>query len=386
MSGGRPRPGLSQWVEVSRGAIVRNLAQFRARIGPAPKLLAVVKANAYGHGLLEVSRVALGAGADWLGVNSVEEGAALRRAGIRAPVLVLGFVPLGALEEAVARDLRLTVYNAATLDRLAAAGRRLGKKARVHIKVETGTHRQGVPAAELLAFARRIRRRPELVLEGLSSHFANIEDTTDHSVPRRQLAAFEAALGGLAKAGIAVPVRHMSCTAAAILFPRTHFDLVRVGIGLYGLWPSKETYLSCALDRRELLTLEPALSWKARVAQVKRVAKGAAVGYGCTFRTTRRTTLAVLPVGYADGYDRGLSNAASVLVRGQRAPLRGRVAMNFIAADVTDIPGAEAEDEAVLIGAGGRERITAEQLAGLAGTIAYEIVARISPFVPRIVV
>ena len=386
MKGGVGRAGLAQWVEVSRKALTRNVSQFRRRVGSGRKLLAVVKANAYGHGILEVSRIAIGAGADWLGVNSLEEGIELRRAGVRAPILVLGYVPLGRLGDAVARELRLTVYNKASVDGLAAACRRLKKKARVHVKVETGTNRQGVLEGELPAFARSIQRRPGLVLEGLSSHFANIEDTTDHSFPQRQLAAFERSVRGLEKAGIEVPITHMSCTAATILFPETYFDMVRVGIGLYGLWPSKETYLSCALDKRESLTLEPVLTWKARIAQVKRIAKGGAVGYGCTFRATRRTTLAVIPVGYYDGYDRGLSNTAYVLVRGQRAPLRGRVAMNFSTADVTDIPGVGIEDEVVLIGAGGRERITAEQLAALAGTISYEIVARINPLVPRIVV
>lgn len=386
MKGGGGRAGLAQWVEVSRKALTRNVSQFRRRVGSGRKLLAVVKANAYGHGILEVSRIAIGAGADWLGVNSLEEGIELRRAGVRAPILVLGYVPLGRLGDAVARGLRLTVYNKASVDGLAAACRRLKKKARVHVKVETGTNRQGVVEGELPAFARSIQRRPGLVLEGLSSHFANIEDTTDHSFPQRQLAAFERSVRGLEKAGIEVPIKHMSCTAATILFPETYFDMVRVGIGLYGLWPSKETYLSCALDKRESLTLEPVLTWKARIAQVKRIAKGGAVGYGCTFRATRRTTLAVIPVGYYDGYDRGLSNTAYVLVRGQRAPLRGRVAMNFSTADVTDIPGVGIEDEVVLLGAGGRERITAEQLAALAGTISYEIVARINPLVPRIVV
>jgi alanine racemase len=382
--GGRAR--LAQWVEVNRGALTRNVSRFRLRVGRDRKLLAVVKANAYGHGLVDVSRIVLEAGADWLGVNSLEEGAALRRAGLRAPVLVLGYVPLGDLEEAVARRLRLTVYNRETVDRLAAVCRRLKTKTRVHVKVETGTNRQGVSAGELPGFARHIRSRSGLVLEGLSSHFANIEDTTDHSFPQRQLEAFEAAARGLARAGIEIPVKHMSCTAATILFPKTYFDMVRVGIGLYGLWPSKETYLSCALDRREPLALEPVLSWKARIAQVKRIAKGAAVGYGCTFRATRRTTLAVIPVGYYDGYDRGLSNSASVLIRGQRAPLRGRVAMDFIAADVTDIRSARLEDEVVLIGAAGREKVTADELAGLAGTIAYEVVSRINPLIPRLVV
>ncbi|HYA48843.1 MAG TPA: alanine racemase, partial [Burkholderiales bacterium] len=231
--------------EISRSALVHNIREFRRVIGPRRKFLAVVKANAYGHGMLEVAWIALRNGVDWLGVNSVEEGAALRDAGFRCPVLVLGYTPLAALDEAVARDLRLTVYNRETVRRLAAAARRQAKRAVVHVKVETGTRRQGVEVKDVGSFVRAVRGRPELVLEGLSSHFANIEDTTKHEYPQRQLEAFLAACRTLEAQGLRVPVKHMSCTASTILFPETDFSMARVGIGLYGHWPSKETYLSC---------------------------------------------------------------------------------------------------------------------------------------------
>jgi len=373
-------------VEIAKRALVGNIGEFRRLIGPRRKFLAVVKANAYGHGLLEVAGIAVAAGVDWLGVNSVEEGTALRRAGIEAPVLVLGYAPFDSLEEAVAGDLRLTVYNRETIVRLAVLAVRLHRTVRLHIKVETGTWRQGVDPKDLAAFVRDIRSRPGLAVEGLSSHFANIEDTTKHDYPRRQLAVYRSAIRDLEAGGPRIPLRHMSCTASTILFPEPGFNLARVGIGLYGLWPSKETYLSCLLDRKEPLSLEPVLSWKAGIAQIKKVPAGADIGYGCTYRTTRPTKLAVVPVGYYDGYDRGLSNAAHVLVRGRRAPVRGRVAMDFFMADVTDVPGAGLEDQVTLLGADGRERITAEDLAALAGTISYEILARINPLVPRIVV
>jgi len=373
-------------VEIAKRALVGNIGEFRRLIGPRRKFLAVVKANAYGHGLLEVAGIAVAAGVDWLGVNSVEEGTALRRAGIEAPVLVLGYAPFDSLEEAVAGDLRLTVYNRETIARLAVLAVRLHRTVRLHIKVETGTWRQGVDPKDLAAFVRDIRSRPGLAVEGLSSHFANIEDTTKHDYPRRQLAVYRSAIRDLEAGGPRIPLRHMSCTASTILFPEPGFNLARVGIGLYGLWPSKETYLSCLLDRKEPLSLEPVLSWKAGIAQIKKVPAGADIGYGCTYRTTRPTRLAVVPVGYYDGYDRGLSNAAHVLVRGRRAPVRGRVAMDFFMADVTDVPGAGLEDQVTLLGADGRERITAEDLAALAGTISYEILARINPLVPRIVV
>lgn len=373
-------------IEISRSSLVRNIGEFRRLIGRRRKFLAVVKANAYGHGLLEVARVAVAEGVDWLGVNSVDEGLTLRAAGIAAPVLVLGYAPLGALEEAVRGDLRLTVYNRETVQRLSELAVRLGRAVRLHVKVETGTWRQGVDPRQLAAFVGDIRRRPGLAVEGLSSHFANIEDTTKHDYPRRQLAAFRTAVRELEAGGPRIPIKHMSCTASTVLFPEPGFNLARVGIGLYGLWPSKETYLSCLLDRKELLSLEPVLSWKARIAQVKKVPAGADIGYGGTYRTTRPTVLAVVPVGYYDGYDRGLTNAAHVLVKGRRAPVRGRVAMDFFMADVTDVPGVGLEDEVTLLGADGRERITAEDLAALAGTISYEILARINPLIPRIVV
>ena len=382
---GMPPTALS-WVEVSRAALRHNIRQFRDLIGPRRKFMAVVKANAYGHGIGEVSQIAVENGVDWLGVNSLEEGLGLRKRGIEAPILVLGYVPLEGLEDAVAGGLRFIVYNPETVERAVAAFRKTKKEARLHIKLETGTHRQGIRENQLLPFARRIQKHPGLVLEGLTSHFANIEDTTNFEYPRRQLDAYKAAVARLRAEGIVIPYKHMSCTAAAMLFPETYFNLVRVGIGLYGLWPSKETFLSCKLRKRRPLALKPALAWKARIAQVKVIPKGAFVGYGGTHRTTRRTLLAVIPVGYYDGYGRSLSNASHVLIRGRRAAVVGRVAMDFLTADVTDIPGVRLEDEAVLIGKSGPEQITAGALAALAGTIAYEIVARINPEIPRIVV
>ncbi len=374
-----------QWIEIDRRALASNVRHFRALVGRR-RLLAVVKANAYGHGIVEIARLALAEGVDWLGVHSLEEGVALRESGIAAPILVLGPVAPGRFEEALRNDLRLTVYDRETAEELSAAAVRLGTKARVHIKIETGTNRQGLRAAELTAFARRLARLPGIEIEGLSSHFANIEDTTSLEYAKRQTAQFAEGTALLRKAGIRVPIRHMAATGAAIVYPESQFDMIRLGIGLYGLWPSKETYLSCRLRKRKPFVLKPVLSWRAKIAQVKSVPKGAFVGYGCTFRTTRPTRLAVIPVGYADGYDRALSNAAHVLVRGKRAAVRGRIAMNFFTADVTDIPGAAAGDIVTLVGRDGRETVSADALAALSGTISYEILARLNPAIPRVMV
>ncbi len=377
---------LLQWVEIDRSALTHNIQQFRRLIGKKRMFLATVKANAYGHGIVEVSQIAVDAGVDWLGVQSLEEGILLREKGSTRPILVLGYVPFEGLKEAVARELRLTVYNFETLGWLAQACRKLRKKANLHLKIETGTYRQGITEEDVLSFAQKVKEFPELILEGISSHFANIEDTTDHSYAQYQLDTFKRVLGMLEKNKIEIPLKHMSCSASAILFPDTYFDMVRAGISMYGLWPSKETFLSCRLQNREPLLLRPVLSWKTRIAQVKKVPRGAFVGYGCTYRASRETILAVIPVGYYDGYDRRLSNSSYVLVKGRRAPLRGRVCMDFILADVTDIPGVDVEEDVVLLGKDGEESITANDLASLVGTINYEIVTRINPLIPRLVV
>lgn len=372
------------WVELEKKALLKNLQTFSGLLGKGTKLCPVVKSNAYGHGALETSRTVQDSGlAGWLAVNSADEGLALRRNGIRMPLLVLGYVPLERLSEAVLHDLRLTVYNRETVMKLRSVKTR--KKIYLHIKLETGTNRQGVDLKQALELAKVIKGSKNLVLEGYSTHFANIEDTTDRSFAGRQLMRYQMMLEELEKKGFAAPVNHIACTAASLVFPQTRLQLARVGIGLYGLWPSRETMVSLK-EHGSKLALHPVLSWKTRVAQVKTVEAGEYIGYGCTFRTSRRTRIAVLPVGYYDGYDRKLSNTAYVLIKGKRAPVRGRVCMNLCMADITDIPGVRPEDEVVLLGKQGKEHLPAEQLAQWIGTINYEVVTRINPALPRIIV
>jgi alanine racemase len=373
------------WVELDGAAPDHNLRQLRRGLKRGVAVCAVIKANAYGHGLREMARLL--PSADWLAVNSLEEGAELRARGEKRRILVLGHVPLGRLSEAVDLDLDLTLFNLESLDALArCAALEAARKLRVHLKVETGTGRQGVLPETVAEFADRLERVPGLELAGVSTHFANVEDTLNHGYAQEQLARFAGALETLARTGRRPPIVHTASTAAGILLPETHFDMVRTGIGLYGLWPSRETYLSAVMGRRAVPELRPVLSWKTRVAQIKRLPEGSYIGYGCTYRTTRPTRLGVLPVGYADGYDRGLGNTAHVLVRGRRAPVIGRVCMNLTMVDLTDVPAAALEDEAVLLGRDGEEGITAETLAGWAGTINYEVVTRISPLLERRVI
>ena len=377
---------LMQWVEIDRSALTSNIGQFRSLIGDKINLLAVVKANAYGHGILEISKMGLEAGVDWLGVHSLDEGLFLRQEGIDSPLIVLGYVSSQELEKAVTHGLRLTVYNLDTIHLLGRISRRLKKKVFLHLKIETGTYRQGIREGDVLPFIQEIQKHPYLVVEGLSSHFANIEDTTDHTYSRLQLKRFKRIIKKVEKNHTEIPIKHMACTAATILFPDTHFNMVRVGIGMYGLWPSKETYLSAILQKRKPVALKPVLSWKTRIAQIKKIPQGSFIGYGCTYRTTRETVLGVLPVGYYDGYSRSLSNYSYVLIKGHRAPLRGRICMDFIMVDITDIPGVNLEEEVILLGQEGEEVISADYLADLASTINYDIVTRINNIIPRIII
>lgn len=376
-------PSPLSWIEVDAEAIACNLRKFKNLLPADTKLMAVVKGEAYGHGMVPTALCALRAGADWLGVFNLGEALELRQEGVMAPLLVLGYVPLSDLEEALELDVRLTVSSLETIAAAGKAARKTGKKARLHLKVETGTHRLGFDEQGVEKALEMFRAEELLVLQGVHTHYANIEDTTEHDYAKGQLERFANHLAAIRRAGFEVPVPHTACSAAAILFPDTYFAMVRVGIGLYGMWPSKETYLSALKEGQDPLELRPAMTWKTKVAQIKNAPAGAYVGYGCTYRTTRATRLAVLPIGYANGYDRLLSNRGHVLIRGLRAPIRGRVCMNLTMVDVTDIPGAALEDEVVLLGSQAAEAIGAEQLAAWAQTINYEVVTRADPYAPR---
>jgi len=370
------------WVEISKKNLLHNISIIRELIGRKKKLMAVVKSNAYGHGMFEVANIALKGPVDWLGVNSIEEGIELRNKGIDVPIFILGYVPLWDLEEAVKNNLRLTVYNKETVEKLDKIGNKLNQQSLIHIKLETGTNRQGIRGKKLSSLLDFIHNSSSVKLEGISTHFANIEDTTDHSYAQFQLDEFKRIEDEFFGDENNL-IRHTACTAAILLFPETYFEMVRVGIGMYGLWPSKQTKVSFSMKGQKIPELKPVLTWKTRIAQIKDVPEGSYLGYGCTYRTTRNSRIAVLPVGYYDGYLRAFSDIAYVLIKGKRAPVRGRVCMNIILVDVTDIEGVELEDEVVLLGKQGEEKITADYLANLAGTINYEIVTRINPALER---
>lgn len=375
-----PRP--KTWVEVSRSALIANAKAFKRRVKPGVAVMAVVKSNAYGHGLLETAKTVQPI-LDWFGVDNVDEGLALKKAGIRKPILTLGFTPSWRMKEAVRAGLRMVVSTVEQAKAARAAAS--GKKAYLHVKVETGTTRQGASLRELPAVAQIVRSSKNLVFDGLSTHYANIEDATEHDYAAGQLEAYRNALDILDAHGIVPPVKHTACTAAAALYPDTHFDMVRLGIGLYGIWPSLETRVETEAKGIEL-ELQPALAWKTTVAQVKDVKRGTPVSYGLTEKMPRDGKVAVLGVGYWDGYDRGLSSVGQVLIRGRKAKVLGRVCMNMMMVDVTDVPGVKAEDEVTLLGQDGKLSVTAEDLALALETIPYEVVTRINPLAPRILV
>ncbi|MGQ9674764.1 MAG: alanine racemase [Chloroflexota bacterium] len=367
--------GRPAWAEIDLDAIEHNVRQIRLLIGQHVELLAVVKANAYGHGAGPVAKAALEAGANRLGVAIVDEGVQLRRAGIKHPILVLGYIPPWQANEVVGQDLMATVNTWQTALALSARASALGREATVHVKVDTGLGRFGLLPHEVLKFVRGLLTLPSLRLEGFWTHFATA-DEKDKEYTRRQLAVYHEALKSLSDAGISIPCRHVANSAATLEMPESHLDMVRCGIALYGLYPSVEVGHAVAL--------QPAMSLKARLARVRELPVGSSVSYGRKFVADRPTLVGLVPFGYADGFDRGLSSVGSVIVRGRRAPVIGRVCMDQFVVNLQDVSGAAQDDEVVIIGRQGDEEITADEVALAAATINYEIVCGIGARVPRV--
>ena len=366
------------WVEISKKALIHNLQAFRGLVGKDLVLAPAVKANAYGHGLIECARIFEKYGADYLCVNALFEARILREAGIKIPILIIGYTPLSDLKN-LPNKTELTVYNLETIKTLG----KLGKKVKVHLKIETGNYRQGIMLQDLPTFISLIKRYSHIQVVGISTHFANLEDRINQEYALYQLKQFNKAVHLLENEGLAPRFRHCANTAATILLPEAYFNFVRTGIGNYGLWPSEKTEL--AAKRANInIELKPALTWKTVVAQIKEIKKGSLIGYGCTYKMSKNGRIAVLPVGYYDGFVRLLSNRGHAIIRGKKAPVIGRVCMNMIMVDVTHIPDAKLEDEAVLIGMQGKEKITAEEIADLSQTINYEVTTRINERIPRI--
>jgi alanine racemase len=355
-------------LRISTGALRRNAKTLRDLAAPA-RAAFVVKSNAYGHGLAATAR-AIEEYADSFAVYSIEEGLALREAGIAAPVLVLGPSPVERLEDALEHDLQITIWDAgAYLETVASTARRHGKTFRVHVKVDTGVRRLGLDPSQAAKAIQRIARTPDIELTGIFSHLASAEEL-DSALTLAQVETLNAAIDA-AKLDSA-PLRHIAASAAAILWPQTRLDMVRFGIALYGLWPSKQTRAACPLE----LQLEPALSFESRLAAVRKMEAGTAVGYGGTFRAPSPMRVGVVPLGYADGIPRALSNIGAFAVAGKRCPVAGRVCMNMTIIDLGST-NARPGDRVVLIGSDGTASVSADDWADWTGTINYEIVARL---------
>ncbi len=367
-----PKEAWVTWAEVDLDALAHNVRQIRAFVGEKVQVIAVVKADAYGHGMVPVAQAALRAGAARLAVHRVQEGIALRRAGIQAPILLLGYAPLAAVPQVVDYGLTPTVL---TTDFVDALHTQAPEGFPIHVKVDTGMGRFGLLPHEVVDFLRYVRRyAPKLRLEGLYTHFATA-DEADTTYLHHQWQAFQEVMAQAQAAGFAFPLKHACNSAATFALPEAHLDAVRPGIALYGMRPS--------LEWKTPVPLRPALALKSRVARVRVLPAGSSIGYGRTYRTDRPQRVALVPVGYGDGYVRALSNKGYVLIQGKRCRILGRVSMDQIVVDADPVPQVGMEDEVVLIGAQGGDRITAEEVAAWAGTINYEVTTLLQPRVPR---
>ena len=376
------------WVEIDLAAVAHNVRELRRITHANARLLVAVKANAYGHGAVEVARTALQHGADVLGVARLQEGIELREAGLSAPILVFGYTPPSQTMALDKYDLKQTVFARATAEAMSAAAASHGVKIKVHLKVDTGMGRlgmlpdsrryidPGVPAEKsALSDVLAIQNLPGLELEGVMTHFATA-DSRDKTYAQEQFACFRGFLADLDQAGIAIPVKHAANSGAIIDMPETHLDMVRAGISLYGLYPSDE------VDKSRL-TLEPAMTLKTRIIHLKRVPAGFNISYGCTYTTSAPTTIATVALGYADGYNRLLSSQGHMLVRRHKVPIVGRVCMDLTMLDVGAVPQVALEDEVVALGRQATEAITVDEVANMLNTINYEVVATITKRVPR---
>jgi alanine racemase len=362
----------STWVEIDLAAIEGNV-QAMLQISGCPRVMAVVKANAYGHGAVPVAQAALRGGASWLSVARFEEALELRAAGLECPILLLGFTPPAKVEAAVAKGISLTVWTSEQVEVYSAAASRLGEPARLHLKVDTGMSRLGVQPEEAATLARRLMNTPGVTFEGVFTHFARA-DEPGQPATRQQEEIFDRLIRELERIGLCPPLVHAANSAAGLTQRSAAFDMVRLGIALYGLRPSAHFPLPEGF--------RPALAWKTVLSHVKLLPSGRGVSYGHIYTTRSYERIGTLPVGYADGFRRTSGNR--VLVGGRRAPVIGQVCMDQTMVQLDGVPAAEAGDEVVLIGRQGGEQISAEEVADGWGTINYEVVCGIGSRVPRV--
>ncbi|KKQ34084.1 MAG: Alanine racemase [Candidatus Nomurabacteria bacterium GW2011_GWB1_37_5] len=338
--------------------------------------MAVVKSNAYGHGLVSLSKIMQKLGADYFGVDDIDEALVLRKNGIKKSILVFGYIPEGRINDAITHNISITVSNFETFNKL----KKLKNKIKIHLKVDTGLGRQGFLIDQVHRVIKFIKQNKNIKFEGLYTHFAGIESKKFIQHTKKQITEFNIYRNILKSEGFD-PIIHVSPSAGLLLYPEYNFDMVRAGISIYGLWPSKEIEKS-ALTKR--IKLRPVLSWKSVVCEIKKLPKGNSIGYDRTEILKKNSKVAVIPIGYWHGYRRNLSSFNEVVISGKKAKVLGRVSMDMMVVDITSISKAKVGDEVILIGKSGKQEIKVDDLAKLSGTINYEFVTQINPNITRI--
>ena len=363
--------------EIDLDAIAFNIQSIRKKVGPGTKIIGIVKADAYGHGAEEVSKVLLENGADCLGVAILEEGIALRKSGVKVPILELGYTSDAKMDEAVKYDIIQTVFSCRSAEKISQEAKKQQKNAQIHIKVDTGMGRLGFfPSPESVEEIWKISKLPNVEIDGMYTHFSTAdEENKDFTWSQKE--KFDWMIEALKTRGLSIAHCHCANSAGIVDFDTLTYDMVRPGIILYGLYPSSAVH-------KENLPLRPAMSLKTHISFIKSVEPQTPIGYGREFVTERKSVIATVPVGYGDGFQRGMAKGGRVLVGGCYAPVVGRVCMDQFMIDITHIPHVQIDDEVVIIGKQGKNEITADEIAGVMGTICYETVCLVSKRVPRV--
>jgi len=370
------------YIEISKKNLIHNIKQFRNFIKKETLICAVVKSNAYGHGDEEAVRI-LSPHVDYFQINSIEELKRIKKYTTK-PILVLGYVGKNDLEKVIKLGCILSVFDLHHLFMINRIAKKLNKKQKVHIAIDSFLGREGIMPNDAEIFIQNLNRTKSIIVDGIYSHFANIEDTTNFSHAQKQINTYKNVMEIFKKYGLKNIKTHISATSGVMVYEKNkkQNDIVRIGIGTYGMWPSE--YLKNTLADK--IELKPVLTWKTHIAQVKVLPLGYSVGYGLTYMTKKETKVAVIPQGYADGFSRELSNKGEVLIAGTRCEVLGRVAMNMFVVDVSHLPDIKEEDEVVLLGQQGKEVISAEELAQKQNTINYEITTKINSLLPKMIV
>ena len=365
--------GLRTWVEIDTKALSHNYQLFRGRLDKKTALMGVAKSNAYGHDMTQYAKELERLGVDWIGVDSIVEGITLRKAGITTPILILGYTLPDRFKDAAENGLSVTVSNMDAVQALASVAVPLN----IHFKIDTGMHRQGLRPEEVKLALESTASNSSVTLEGVYTHFAAAKNPSLREITDQQVSLFLKVKQEIEDSGL-TPLFHAAATGGTLIYPEAHFDMVRVGIGLYGLWPSGPTRAAF----EEAIPLKPILSWKTCISEVKVLKEGEGIGYDLTERALTDMKIAVCPIGYWHGYPRAYSSTGPVMVRNKKTRVMGRVSMDMISIDITDIPEVEVGDEVTLLGG----EIDADYLAGISETSNYEVVTRINPLIKRVYV